>query len=599
MFDILGRLYGRTSSFLFIKSTRQSPSVLFASEISCLCQQHLSVTFSLKVKEKSQNRLYSTGKQRKKYKNKIKMCQTTGVKKTVIYLFRNDLRVHDNEALSIANQRGVTLLPLYCFDPRHFSGTYHFGLPKTGGHRLHFLLESVQDLQNQLKKHGSDLIIKKGKPEDVIPALLKTLGIENNAAIILQREVADEEIKVEKALAGRVNVPVEKTWGHTLYHVDDLPFQPKHLPDVYTQFRKAVEAQTYVRKVINVPDRLKPLPDGVQSEPLPSPAELGVEVPARDPQAAMPFPGGESAALARLHSYLWGTDCVAKYKETRNGMIGTDYSTKFSAWLAHGNLSPRKIFWEIKKYEKERTSNQSTYWVIFELLWRDYFRFVGLKYKNKLFHSGGISGNRVQWKVDKNQFNAWKDGRTGVPYVDANMRELKATGFMSNRGRQNVASFLVKDLHLDWRLGAEWFESMLVDHDVTSNYGNWLYSAGIGNDPRENRKFNVVKQGFDYDADGEYVRMWVPELSSVRGGSVHVPWTLNQGQLNGVSLGEDYPKPLVMAPEWNRHAGRPGSGARGGGGRGGSAKGRGLGPRSQGAGQKRGIDFYFSSHKNK
>jgi len=524
---------------------------------------------------------------------------------TVIYLFRNDLRIHDNEALRSAHQKAAHLLPLYCFDPRHYGGTYHFGLPKTGCHRLSFLLDSIKDLQRNLQAHGSDLIIKKGKPEEVIPNLLKCLNIENSAIIILQKEIADEEIKVEKAIESRVNIPVIKVWGQSLYHVEDLPFQPKHLPDVYTQFRKKVENTTAVRKCINIPDTLKPLPQGVISEAIPSSEDLGVIAPQKNDQAAFPFSGGETSAIERLHSYLWGTDSISTYKETRNGMIGTDYSTKFSTWLAHGCLSPRKIYWEVKKYEKERTSNNSTYWVIFELIWRDYFKFVGLKYGNRLFHSGGISGDKVQWKVDMNLFNAWKDGRTGVPYVDANMRELKATGFMSNRGRQNVASFLVKDLHLDWRLGAEWFESMLLDHDVTSNYGNWLYSAGIGNDPRENRKFNVVKQGLDYDAEGNYVRMWVPELKEVKTGNVHFVWTLNSGALDkaGISLGESYPHPLVKAPEWSRHFNRPGSSTGGGSARGqGSSRSRGgargRGHQSDNVGQKRGIDFYFSSNNS-
>ncbi|XP_005098342.1 cryptochrome DASH isoform X2 [Aplysia californica] len=526
---------------------------------------------------------------------------------TVIYLFRNDLRVHDNEALLLANQKGTRLLPLYCFDPRHYSGTYHFGFPKTGNHRLSFLLDSVKDLQKNLKSRGSDLVIRKGKPEEVIPDLLRTLNVTRDAAVVFQKEVMEEEVKVEKAIEAHVNVPVNTTWGHTLYHVEDLPFQPIRLPDVYTQFRKKVEDNTTIRKCVHVPDALKPLPEGIEVGSLPSYEDLGVSEPEKDSRAAFPFLGGETTALERLHSYLWGTDNVSTYKETRNGMIGSDYSTKFSPWLAHGCLSPRKIYWEIKKYEKERTSNQSTYWVIFELIWRDYFRFVGLKYGNKLFHSGGIKGDRVEWKVNKEQFKAWQEGRTGVPYVDANMRELMATGFMSNRGRQNVASFLTKDLHLDWRLGAEWFESMLIDHDVCSNYGNWLYSAGIGNDPRENRKFNVVKQGLDYDAEGDYVRLWVPELAGIKTGSVHCVWTLSPAVLESgdVSLGQTYPLPLVKAPEWSRHVNRPGSS---GGGRDkgpGSARGRGQnkgshrgqGHQSQQAGQKRGLDFYFSSSK--
>jgi len=163
------------------------------------------------------------------------------------------------------------------------------------------------------------------------------------------------------------------------------------------------------------------------------------------------------------------------------------------------------------------------------------------------------------------------------------MRELLATGWMSNRGRQNVASFLVKDLHLDWRLGAEWFESCLLDHDVCSNYGNWNYVAGIGNDPREDRKFNMIKQSMDYDPDGNFIGQWVPELKNLPGNKRHSPWILSTGMLSSarISLGEDYPNPVVVAPEWSRHQkGKDGSRS---------------GPQKNG--NQRGIDFYFK-HPN-
>lgn len=153
---------------------------------------------------------------------------------------------------------------------------------------------------------------------------------------------------------------------------------------------------------------------------------------------------------------------MEKYKITRNGLLGSEYSTKFSPWLAFGCISPRRIFHEIKKYETERVKNDSTYWVIFELLWRDYFRFIAGKYENCLFYSGGVKKLKYKWNEDLEKFQQWADGKTGVPFVDANMREMLQTGWMSNRGRQNVASFLTKDLKLDWRLGAEWFENLLV-----------------------------------------------------------------------------------------------------------------------------------------
>lgn len=234
------------------------------------------------------------------------------------------------------------------------------------------------------------------------------------------------------------------------------------------------------------------------------------------------------------------------------------------------------------------------YWVVFELLWRDYFKFVGAKYGDRLFDIKGLQDKSIPWKKDMNLFNAWKEGRTGVPFVDANMRELALTGFMSNRGRQNVASFLTKDLGLDWRMGAEWFHYLLVDHDVSSNYGNWLYSAGIGNDPRENRKFNMIKQGLDYDNNGDYVRHWIPELKGIRGGEVHAPWTLSSASLSHalVSLNDTYPSPIVMAPEWSRHTNKKPTGA------GPSTRGK-TGPSHTPKQHKdRGIDFYFSKSKN-
>lgn len=192
------------------------------------------------------------------------------------------------------------------------------------------------------------------------------------------------------------------------------------------------------------------------------------------------FGGGETAALSRLKSYLWDTRAVEKYKLTRNGLLGSEYSTKFSPWLAFGCISPRRIFHEIKKYETERVKNESTYWVIFELLWRDYFRFIAAKYGNCLFYAGGVKKIKRKWNEDSDMFEKWANGKTGVPFVDANMRELLQTGWMSNRGRQNVASFFTKDLKLDWRMGAEWFENLLVrSTDYRILQTNSMFSCSV------------------------------------------------------------------------------------------------------------------------
>ncbi|KAL9870213.1 LOW QUALITY PROTEIN: cryptochrome DASH-like [Geothlypis trichas] len=513
----------------------------------------------------------------------------SGTAGTAICLLRCDLRAHDNQVLHWAQQNADFVIPLYCFDPRHYVGTHCYSWPKTGPHRLRFLLESVKDLRETLKKKGSTLVVRKGKPEDVVCDLITQLG--SVTAVVFHEEATQEELDVEKGLCqvcGQHGVKVQTFWGSTLYHRDDLPFRPiDRLPDVYTHFRKALESGARVRPTLRMPDQLKPLAPGLQEGSIPTMEDFGQKDPVTDPRTAFPCSGGETQALMRLQYYFWDTNLVASYKETRNGLVGMDYSTKFAPWLALGCISPRYIYEQVQKYERERTANQSTYWVLFELLWRDYF-LVALKYGRKIFSLRGVlQSKEIPWKKDQ-LFSCWKEGKTGVPFVDANMRELSATGFMSNRGRQNVASFLTKDLGLDWRM-AEWFEYLLVDYDVCSNYGNWLYSAGIGNDPRENRKFNMIKQGLDYDGNGDYVRR-VPELQGIKGADIHTPWALSSAALSqaGVTLGETYPQPVVTAPEWSRHIHqRPGGSPH--------PRGSKRGPAQH---KDRGIDFYFSRKKD-
>lgn len=534
------------------------------------------------------------GRQRTKTKQ---VMATKNSNSIVIYLMRNDLRLHDNECLNWAQLNADFVVPLYCFDKNifgHNALTWHFKFAKTAIHRARFILESVKDLRDSLEKCDSTLLVcSRQTTKDAVSEIIQFCHKENyqNLSLVYQREITKEETDIEAELmelCRKENVTVKSFWGLTLYHFEDLPFSSlRHLPDTYTEFRKNVEARCRVRSVISVPKMLKPVPDFITSDhigSIPTLKELMKDqsvIP--DERTAFPFCGGETAALERINHYLWGTDNVSRYKETRNGLIGAEYSTKLSPWLAVGALSPRKIFECVKQYEKERTANQSTYWVLFELLWRDYFKFVCFKFGDSVFYLSGIMRKvGLPWKQDMSSFDKWRYGQTGVPFVDANMRELFYTGWMSNRGRQNVASFLVKDLGLDWRLGAEWFESLLLDHDVCSNYGNWNYSAGIGNDPRENRKFNMIKQALDYDPDGDFVRLWVPELAGLKGAKIHTPWKLTLSELKdaGVTLGGSYPRPIVNPPEWGRHTPK--------------MKGTGNASRKQ----NRGIDFYFKSPKD-
>ncbi|MEP2056216.1 MAG: FAD-binding domain-containing protein [Maribacter litoralis] len=178
--------------------------------------------------------------------------------------------------------------------------------------------------------------------------------------------------------------------------------------------------------------------------------------------------------------------------------------------MSNGSISPRTIYWEVVRFEKEIIKNQSTYWLIFELIWRDYFKYISLKHSDKIFHLSGILQKPYDWKTDKQSLKKWTNGNTKEAFVNANMRELSETGWMSNRGRQNVASFWSKELEQDWRMGAAYFESMLIDYDVHSNWGNWMYNSGVGNDPR-NRKFNIESQAERYDSAGSYQRLWLQE----------------------------------------------------------------------------------------
>lgn len=465
--------------------------------------------------------------------------------KTILLWFRKDLRLHDHEPLHRALERGQAILPLYIMDPRE-QGETSLGFAKTGPFRARFLAESLTALRQRLREKGSDLYVYRGLPEEILPRLAAQAGA---TAVFAHKEITHEELKAEAAVEAALftqGIALELFWGSTLYHLSDLPMPVQALPEIFTQFRKQVEKYAPVRAPLPTPAQI-PTPDILPATAQAPPSSWGGAAVPADARTVLPFAGGEVAALERLQHYLWEGDHLRHYKETRNGLLGADYSSKFSPWLAMGCLSPRHIYAEVQRYEQVRIKNASTYWLIFELIWRDYFRFVAKKHGNRLFLPGGLKGERPQGRLDWPLFQRWQEGTTGIPFVDANMRELLLTGYMSNRGRQNVASFLVRDLGLDWRLGAEWFESQLLDYDVCSNWGNWNYVAGIGNDPRENRYFNVIAQGKRYDPQGDYLRHWLPELAGLPGAAIHTPFDERPGTLAGVGvhLGGNYPYPVV------------------------------------------------------
>lgn len=386
-------------------------------------------------------------------------------------------------------------------------------------------------MKRSLEEAGSNLIIRVGKPEEILPQLAQELTAQ---AVYTFEEFAHEEMNIQKRVKSNLSkhkCKLVSWWGGAIYDIADLPCSLSNLPDVYTQFRRKVEGVAVVRNIDAISywpqtgkSVKKSLPAGVDVGQVPTLAQLGYpaivpeEVP-HHPASSFPFKGGEVEALKHLQYYFWDKHLIEEYKETRNGLTGVDYSSKFAPWLSLGCISPRYIYHQLQKYEQQVKQNESTYWLYFELLWRDYFRFYGYKHQRRCFFIDGpsqgqfVNKHERHWNYDVKLLKAWLFGRTGHAWHDGFMRELLHSGFMSNRGRQNVASFLVHDMQLDWRLGGAWFESQLIDFDVYSNWGNWCYVAGVGHDPRESRYFNMHRQCKMYDPNLTHAKAWIPQLA--------------------------------------------------------------------------------------
>lgn len=418
--------------------------------------------------------------------------------KRILVWFRNDLRLHDQPALSAACADAEEVIAFYCFEDYLYEET-PWGFKRSGAKRAQFILEALTDLEKSLATLNIPLVISQGNSLSGIQSLDEEYGID---AIYFNSEYALEEIEQAQSLE-KLEIPMREFSANQLYTIDSLPFPLYKLPKGFTSFRKKVENITTVDEPLPKPH----LPKGksnIKSSAIPSLNDLGLNYEAIDERKAIFVKGGESAALERVEYYLFTSQRIAKYKETRNELIGADYSSKFSFWLAQGSLSPRFVFAEIKRFEKEHLANESTYWLFFELLWREFFRLNAAAKGARFFQMPRKLKIEAAGKFEK-----WRLGKTGEKFVDANMKELLLTGFMSNRGRQNVASYLINNMKLDWQLGAAWFESALIDYDVYSNYGNWTYLAGNGNDPRGQRQFNVRGQAERYDPEGSFVSLWL------------------------------------------------------------------------------------------
>lgn len=427
-----------------------------------------------------------------------------------IYWFRNDLRLHDQIALTEACKNASHLLPVYCHDPSQDS-RLPWGFARRGIHRKRWLRQHLNALSGELAALGSTLIELNGDPVEVLSELSDQLGTNT----LFCEEIAAPEEQAQVEALRKCGLRVNTFWQSTMLDPNDLPFEPQTLPDVFTQFRLQIErANTQPRHPIAKPLQLLPLPE-FEIPSLSPTAKSAPEHYTGDHRSSFPyhtplFAGGEAAAQQHLGRYLENKQ-VFSYKETRNQLYGKVFSSRLSPWLATGTLSAPSVMAALKSFEAKHGASDGTYWLWFELLWRDYFRFLHLKYGRRLYRVGGLNPQAKQMGTqthDSEAFQRWCQGTSGQPLVDSGMRELAATGYLSNRMRQIVASYLVYDLHCDWRAGAAWFESQLIDFDIYSNQGNWLYIAGLGTDPRGGRRFNLHKQTQEHDPEGHYQTLW-------------------------------------------------------------------------------------------
>ena len=437
------------------------------------------------------------------------------MKKIGLYLFTNDLRINDNLLLHHATQ-SVDELICVIVEPTlsQFSADFAQEL-EYGSRRRDFVSQSIVTLATNLEGLGQKLILLSQyqlEPNTTIQTLSRVIASQNVTHFFASAHCGyDERSLTNELLDKHPNLISSLSHQSTLFEQDELPFELSKLPRSFTKFRMQVEHMD-----INVTE-------AVISHLPPAPASLSEEseVLTESPLSTL-YVGGETAGLAHLKHYF-SQSYARSYKQTRNAFDGIENSTKFSPWLALGCVSPKTIYQHLKQFEAQHGANDSTYWIYFELLWREYFYWKGLSLGSSLFGANNKPDNQHTSTTSNLFFAKWKSGNTNYPIVDACMRQLNATGYMSNRGRQLVASCLIYELGIDWRHGAAYFESQLIDYDVASNWGNWAYIAGALNSQAnsqdnkqdsanqtqpKSRHFDLVKQTEMYDPNHTFINKW-------------------------------------------------------------------------------------------
>ena len=451
----------------------------------------------------------------------------------VIVWFRRDLRLSDNPALTAAAMSGQPIIPLYIHDET--------GARPMGGAAQWWLAGSLRALDAELRRRGSRLIMRRG----AVAKVLAAIGRETNAGAVYWNRLYDREARAcEDAVAAQ--------WKTHHHFNGALLCEPWALTTktggdfrVFTPFWKALLHRGEPAPPLAVPARL-PAPD---RWPLSERLDDWMLRPTAPDWAAglrAAWTPGEAAAAARLDAFL--QEGVGAYDRRRDfpGIAGT---SRLSPHLAFGELSPRQIWHRARTHAAAHPAHESdaaSY--LRQLAWREFAYHLLYHFPDLPRRNWNARFDKFSWRTDDAALNAWQRGRTGYPVVDAAMRELWVTGWMHNRARMIVASFLVKDLLLPWQLGEAWFWDTLVDADPANNAAGWQWVAGSGADAAPYfRVFNPVTQGMKFDPSGAYIRRWLPELDGLPESHLHRPWAASAElrRQTGVILGETYPRPLV------------------------------------------------------
>lgn len=401
---------------------------------------------------------------------------------TGLWWIRDDMRLQNNPTWEAARtwqaQTGGKLQAVWAPSADESIRLREFPdpLPRNSPGKVAFEAACFRALKASLAQHSVDTM---EAPEGIVAFVT-----ELKPSVLFFTLGAAHEERVQEEAIGAIGLRCESYHSRTLL-TPKQAFNPG-LPPTYTPFRKRVEA--FLGET--------PFTDIAKYE---------------GPQAPLwPFSPLEEEARAHLYAYVAAEGPGRRYKTTRNGMLDAQDSTKLSAYLSRGLLHPKEVWNRCLEVENAVGGCEEIYWIRFELLWREYFQWVAYEAGAKLFQARGLKreASPETRMGSRKAFELWTEGRTGDALVDAAMRELKTTGYQSNRARQNAASYWIHDLKQPWRVGAAYFEAMLVDFDAASNWGNWAYIAGVGNDPRPFRKFNTHKQAEQYDPDGSYRAAW-------------------------------------------------------------------------------------------